>query len=846
MAIHKLLKLTKQSIAERILGVPTTVLQLQLKLQLRRSGLIISLLATSLCIGIRQLGWLESLELIVFDNLLQLQPRVEADPRILIVAIRESDIQDLNQWPITDLVLAQALATLQKHNPKVLGLDIYRDIPQEPGHATLREQLNAPNLIAIETVGSIPGPPGVPPERVGFNDVLLDSDGIVRRNLMSGTVKGEQLYSFALRISLTYLTDQEVPLAIKEGILQIGRAQFKRLTSTSGGYQFLDDAGHQVMLQYRPAVPVARQISLTQVLEGNFQPEWIQDKVVLIGATADSANDSFLTPFTRANNYEALTSGVILHAHMLSQFLSIILDNQKPIWFLPDWVEIFWMLAWVTAGSILGWRLRHPLSFSAWNITAIASLGLLSYGAFLRAMWLPTISPLLGVIISQGFVIAYKRFYDATHDTLTGLINRRVFIAKLRRLIVKSEKDDSHYAVIFVSLKHFNIVNESLGFNAGDEVLSVIVSRIQNLLQGQETLARVGNDEFALFIREIQARQDVSALAEQISREIALPFEVNNQLLFLSSSIGVAFKDPSYKHHPEDLFRDAHIAMYRAKIQGKAHYEIFSNCMRQEKLVRMQLEADLRIAVERQELVLHYQPIIALKTGKIAGFEALVRWFHPINGLVSPADFIPVAEETGLIVPIGQWIFKTACRQMADWQANFPSDTPLMISINLSPGEFAQSNLAERIRLILESTKVQKQSVKIEITETMLMENVEGGIETLLQLKRLDSKIGMDDFGTGYSSFSYLTRLPIDTLKIDRSFIQNMNTLTNDFEVVRTIIMLGHNLGLDIIAEGVENREQLSSLVKLGCEYAQGYFMSKPLAANLATDLLTKDPTWRV
>ncbi len=816
------------------------------RLRLRYPGLCLSLVAAGLCVGVRHLGWLQPLELIVFDSLVQLQPSVEADPRILIVGITEADIQRLEQWPMSDRVLAEALANLQANEPKVVGLDIYRDIPQEPGHQDLLAQLKAANLIAIETFGSVPAPPSVPPERVGFNDVVLDSDGIVRRNLMAGTADDETFYSFALRISQTYLGRQDFPVTLEDDRLNIGDIPFKRLGPNAGSYQDLDSAGHQIMLKYRPATPVARQLSLTQVLEKDFQPEWVQGKIVLIGATADSAKDSFLTPFTRMDAHEALTPGVTIHAHMVSQFLSTVLDNQRPIWFIPEWAEMSWILVWAMAGGLISWKIKHPLALAGCNIIAIGGLGLINYGVFLQAGWLPTIAPIAGLVASQGLIISYKRFYDSTHDVLTGLLNRENFIKQLKSLITSSAKANSRYAVLFLSLKRFNVINESFGFDVGDEVLCIVVERIQKFLKGQGKIARVGTDEFALFIHNIQAVQDVRTLADRINQEIELPVDLHGKVLFLTSSIGIALNQPDSSYLPEDLMRDAHTAMYRAKSQGKSHYEVFALGMHQEKLVRMQLESDLHYALERQEFYLNYQPIISLKTGKIIGFEALVRWQHPEKGFISPGDFIPVAEETGLIVPLGRWIMQTACEQIAVWQAEFCSEIPLMMSINLSPGQFFQPNLIEQIDEILHATQVTRKSVKFEITETMVMDNVQGAIDLLLRLKELDIKLGLDDFGTGYSSLSYLSRFPIDTLKIDRSFVNTMHQVSNDLEVVRTIISLGHNLGMDIIAEGVEEQAQLTALADLDCEYAQGFFMSKPVAANLATDLLKANQSWPV
>jgi EAL domain-containing protein (putative c-di-GMP-specific phosphodiesterase class I) len=284
--------------------------------------------------------------------------------------------------------------------------------------------------------------------------------------------------------------------------------------------------------------------------------------------------------------------------------------------------------------------------------------------------------------------------------------------------------------------------------------------------------------------------------------------------------------------------------MYRAKAAGKACYEVFSLGMREQALRRLELESDLRQALERQELLLYYQPIVTFDTGKITGFEALVRWQHPKQGLVFPGEFINIAEETGLIIPMGQWIFQTACRQLKDWHQQFPKDPSLLMSINLSGAQFTQSDLVEVIAHTLRAANLEGHQIKLELTESMMMANADGVIALLLRLKSLNLKLGIDDFGTGYSSLSYLHRFPMDTLKIDRSFVSQMDEASNDAEIVRTIIMLSHTLGLDVIAEGIETQAQLETLRQLGCEHGQGYFLAKPLSSDAATALLAEDPQW--
>ncbi|PSB14150.1 diguanylate cyclase, partial [filamentous cyanobacterium Phorm 46] len=318
--------------------------------------------------------------------------------------------------------------------------------------------------------------------------------------------------------------------------------------------------------------------------------------------------------------------------------------------------------------------------------------------------------------------------------------------------------------------------------------------------------------------------------------------------VFVTASIGIAVGGeptaPS-REQPEHLLRDAHTAMYRAKALGTGRYQVFNASMHDLALERLQLETDLRMAVKRREFLLHYQPFVSLTSGKIIGFEALVRWQHPQRGLISPVKFIPVAEETGAIVPLGEWVLEEACRQLRLWEGMFDFDRPLIMSVNLSGKQFAQPDLVDRIQAILGATGLNAESLKLEITESVVMDDVESAIAVLKQMKALNVKLGIDDFGTGYSSLSYLSRFPTDTLKVDKSFVGLMELGEGEnVAIVRTIVALAHALGMDVIAEGVETAAQLARLRAIGCEYGQGYFFAKPLPSDEATALMASEPQW--
>jgi diguanylate cyclase (GGDEF)-like protein/PAS domain S-box-containing protein len=429
-------------------------------------------------------------------------------------------------------------------------------------------------------------------------------------------------------------------------------------------------------------------------------------------------------------------------------------------------------------------------------------------------------------------------------DVLTGLPNRVLFMDRLSRSFERARRGRSKpFALIFLDLDSFKLINDSFGHLMGDQLLVAIAGRIEATVRATDTIARfgrnhtiarLGGDEFTILLEDITNAVDVTRVAERIAKELGQPFMVGGQELFPTASIGIALYNQNYQS-PEEILRDADTAMYSAKALGKGRYEIFDAKMRADAIARLQLETELRRGIERKDFEIYYQALVSLETGRILGFEALVRWKHSTRGIVSPNEFIPVAEETGLIVPLGQWILRTACQQARIWQARFEDDPALVISVNLSARHFLQPDLVQQCREVLDETKLSHSSLNLEVTESAMMPAPESAIDLMGQLKSLGIKLALDDFGTGYSSLSYLHRFPLDSLKIDRSFVSHM---MEDDEIVRAIITLGRNLGLKVIAEGVETIEQLNKLKYLGCEYAQGYYFSVPVNAQEATDLL--------
>jgi diguanylate cyclase (GGDEF)-like protein len=446
--------------------------------------------------------------------------------------------------------------------------------------------------------------------------------------------------------------------------------------------------------------------------------------------------------------------------------------------------------------------------------------------------------------IAERSRVEEKLAHDALHDALTGLPNRTLLMKSLDQVIQLSQANSSYqFAVLFIDLDRFKIINDSLGHMVGDQFLITITHRLQHCLRSHDVVARLGGDEFTVLIENMREPAEATQVAERILAALCKPLSLQGHMLFPSASIGIVIGSSLYQN-ATDLLRDADLAMYKAKRTGRACYAMFTTDLHTQTFKVLQIESDLRQALDQQEFTLHYQPIVSLSTGNLIGFEALLRWQHPHNGFIAPSEFIEISEETGFIIPLGEWVLQEACRQLNEWHQSFPAHGELIVSVNLSSKQLREPGLIDQIDRILTETGLDGKFLKLELTESMLVDEVESVIQTLINIRARDIQLSIDDFGTGYSSLSYLPRFPVNTLKIDRSFVNRMTSDAESLEIVRAITMLAQSIGIEVIAEGVETLQQLLQLKTIGCEFGQGYWFARPLERGLAQQMLTKPTQW--
>ena len=553
----------------------------------RQPILIASVVVTVVIQQVTVLGIMQPWELAAFDWMMRSQLEKKPDPRLLIVAITEADIQTLKQLPLSDRTVSQILEKLQKYRPQVIGLSLYRNIPQPPGDQALLKQLQASNLIAIaklddDDMQAVSPPPGVPKERVGFSDVVIDPDGIVRRNLLFAATGKEQFYSFALRLSLGYLAPQNIRMKIDRDSIQVGKTVFVPLETNSGGYQKIDAQGYQILLKYHSDHQVARQVTVTQVLGGQLNPDWVKDKIVLIGTTAPSAKDLFNTPYSGAVQENLKMSGVTLQAQMVSQILGVVIDRRDLFWFSPQWFEVIWVWCWSLIGGILAWRIRHTLYLALAITAANGVLCGISYSIFTQSGWIPLVAPLSALIVTSASILTYKQtILQAdnqklqrliSQDSLTGINNRRRFDEYLALEWLRMTREQQPLSLILCDIDYFKLYNDTYGHQAGDSCLKQVARTISRALKRPADLvARYGGEEFAVIMpntNNLGAIQIAEKLRFEV-HQLMIPHTASAVSEYVSLSLGVASTIPNQKLSAEKLIAAADEALYEAKKQGR-------------------------------------------------------------------------------------------------------------------------------------------------------------------------------------------------------------------------------------------------------------------------------------
>lgn len=483
-------------------------------------------------------------------------------------------------------------------------------------------------------------------------------------------------------------------------------------------------------------------------------------------------------------------------------------------------------------------------SWSGFVVATLMIIYALVLGIASPSLLILVIITIVSYLFADSLDCAYRESrHKALHDSLTGLPNRTLFLDRLQQAIDRSDRDRNLRAVLFMDLDHFKIVNDSLSHELGDKLLITVARRLQACLRPGDTAARLGGDEFVALLDGISDVGDAVHVAQRIAKALEAPIELEERQVSVSTSVGISLNE-DVDEKSEILLRNADVAMYEAKKEGKARYKVFDPDMHAQMLRRLDMENDLRQAIEREELRIYYQPKVILSTGRIIGMEALVRWEHPERGLVHPGEFIPLAEETGLILPLGRWVLRETCRQAREWQKHYPTVSPQVTSVNLSVKQFQGPNLVQELVEILRETGLNPGCLQLEITESVVTDNVEHAVGLLQELRELGVQLALDDFGTGYSSLISLRRFPLDDLKIDQAFVDGLGRNTEDTAIVQLVIDLAHAVGMRALAEGVKTIEQVRQLQNMGCDQAQGYYFWEPLAGKSAAALLADSPRW--
>ena len=790
-----------------------------------------TLFATIAIIPMVSFGILQPIEFSAYNSFTNWRGDRPWDERVVVITIDDASISKLGRFPWSRDRYVQLLQKLEQTEVSVIGFDILWS-ESSPADQQLANSIARSQKVVLSMAWDNSGQALLPIAPISNAGVAIghilkreDPDGIVRQ--------------IDLQI-------QDVPT------LSVSMLQVYDLNTAA--INLLPELSQPLSINWIKRIKDISQVSFSDVIDGKIPASTFRNKIVLVGVTA-SGIDSLATPFER----NPPASGVYLHAMVLQNLLqknSLTITKTTDIW-------SFALLGSLFIGLILPRRSLWTGSISALVLSGLWLI--IAFIAFSANNWMAIAVPILMFLLT-GFAIALQERwqihrslkiadaqieYESTHDHLTKLYNRSLIETRLRNLLhpqnLSSKINDRQnlLAILWINLDRFKNINDTFGHPIGNLLLVEVSQCLRDSVSTNALIARFGGAEFVILLENLANEQDAIAIADRIQTKLQNPFFIQSHEIAIAVNIGIKFHHIDHinspdMNSPEILLRDADTAMFYAKKLGNSCNKVFDSSMREIVLRRLQLEKDLRKAVaitqdhhnqDRQEFLIYYQPILSLRDMRIVGLEALIRWQHPERGLISPTQFIPLAEETGLIIPIGDWVMRNACMQVKSWQQRFPIAKDISVSVNLSPKQLAQDDVLEKCLSILQQTQLSPEYLKIELTESAIMENPDFAISMLKQLRQAGIKIYIDDFGTGYSSLAYLHQFPFDGLKIDRSFVNNIHENINGIEILKAIISLAQSVKVNIVAEGIESLAQLNYLQDVLNEEGagQGFFLFRPL-----------------
>lgn len=799
-----------------------------------------------------------------YDSLIRLMER-PAPEDILIIAIDDQSLNELGRWPWPRRRHAQLMEKLSHTGVKIIGFDLLfsepdlNDLEGDALFATaLAKNKRVVLPVAYEHLSKI-GLTEVLPlpsmtqsaAGLGHVEILLDVDGVQRGLFLKAGLGAPDWPAFVsvMLAQAERLSEDSVRVKGREEPSPGHSRSGKNKVVSPSPYAWTGD--QFVLISFSGPPGHFERVSYADVIQGRISPERFRDKYVFVGMTASGLAPRFPTPVAgisrqmpgvevHANALDALRRGLVFYRlELMWRFLITLLFALSPVLFY--------------------FYLPPKGAFIATGVVLLMTVLMSAFFLWVFQFWIPPAVPLLAVSLcvpvlswvrlenaaqalfrekERTLVTLHSLEFQATHDSLTALPNRYLLFDRLKHAIQKAQRNQQQLALLFLDLDDFKKVNDGYGHFTGDSLLINVVDRLKVIARAEDTIARLGGDEFVVVLENLVNEEVSATVAQKILETLKAPFLLNGHEFFVGGSIGISLH-PRDGEDAETLLKNADTAMYRAKDTGRNTFQFYTEDMNARVVRRLVMEEDLRRAIKQEELELYYQLLMGVVEKQITGVECLLRWRHPEHGLIPPADFIPLAEETGLIIPIGEWVLRTACRQARYWmQLGFPM---LRVAVNLSPRQFSQKDFTERVARVLNETKLDARALGFEITEGIIMKNVESAIKTLQILKSMGVHLSIDDFGTGYSSLSYLKSFPIDQLKIDQSFVRDITTDLNDAAISQAIIAMAHSMKLLVTAEGVETKAQAEFLELNGCDEMQGYYFCRPVSQDELTEMLIAD-----